>query len=210
MNLEAIKSELEANVPGCRLVLVANPSPSGQHSLLLDAGHAVAVALCLRDAPALRFDFCSNVTGIDWPGKQTTEIMKAHKLVDGIEQEVEELRTTATPGSLEVVYHLYSIEKKLGPLVLRMSTGDRDANVHLPSLTPVWRSAELQEREIFDLFGVVFDGHPDLRRLLMWDEFQDHPMRRDYVDPDDYEYEPTAHDEVLRRANQHLSEGGGR
>jgi NADH-quinone oxidoreductase subunit C len=91
-----------------------------------------------------------------------------------------------------------------------MSTGDRDANVHLPSLTPVWRSAELQEREIFDLFGVVFDGHPDLRRLLMWDEFQDHPMRRDYVDPDDYEYEPTAHDEVLRRANQHLSEGGGR
>jgi NADH-quinone oxidoreductase subunit C len=129
--------------------------------------------------------------------------------VDGIEQDVEELRTTATPGSLEVVYHLYSIEKKLGPLVLRMSTGDRDANVHLPSLTPVWRSAELQEREIFDLFGVVFDGHPDLRRLLMWDEFQDHPMRRDYVDPDDYEYEPTAHDEVLRRANQHLSEGGG-
>jgi NADH-quinone oxidoreductase subunit C len=209
MNLEAIKSELEANVPGCRLVLVANPSPSGQHSLLLDAGHAVAVALCLRDAPALRFDFCSNVTGIDWPGKQTTENVKARKLVDGIEQDVEELRTTATPGSLEVVYHLYSIEKKLGPLVLRMSTGDRDANVHLPSLTPVWRSAELQEREIFDLFGVVFDGHPDLRRLLMWDEFQDHPMRRDYVDPDDYEYEPTAHDEVLRRANQHLSEGGG-
>ena len=210
MNLEAIKSELEANVPGCRLVLVANPSPSGQHSLLLDAGHAIAVALCLRDAASLRFDFCSNVTGIDWPGKQTTEKVKVRKLIDGTQQEVEELRATVTPGSLEVVYHLFSIEKKLGPLVLRMSTGDRDANVHLPSLTPVWRSAELQEREIFDLFGVVFDGHPDLRRLLMWDEFQDHPMRRDYVDPDDYEYEPTAHDEVLRRANQHLSEGGGR
>jgi NADH-quinone oxidoreductase subunit C len=210
MNLEAIESEIEANVPGCRLVLIANPSPSGQHSLLLDAGHAMAVAIYLRDAASLRFDFCSNVTGIDWPAKELSEKVKVKKLVDGVEQEVEEVRKTTTPGSLEVVYHLFSIEKKLGPLVLRMSTGDRDANVHLPSLTPVWRSAELQEREIFDLFGVVFDGHPDLRRLLMWDEFQDHPMRRDYVDPDDYEYEPTAHDEVLRRANQHLSEGGGR
>jgi NADH-quinone oxidoreductase subunit C len=210
MNLEAIKSKLEAAVPGCRLVLVANPSPSGQHSLRIDSAHAVAVALCLRDAPGLRFDFCSNVTGIDWPGKQTTEKVMARKLVDGIEQDVEELRTIAPPGSLEVVYHLFSIEKKLGPLVLRISTGDRDANVHLPSLTPVWRSAELQEREIFDLFGVVFDGHPDLRRLLLWDEFQEHPMRRDYVEPDDYEYDPTAHDEVLRRANQHLSEAGGK
>ena len=218
MNLETIKSELEASVPGCRLERVANPSPSGQHSLRIDAAHAVAVATCLRDAPGLRFDFCSNVTGIDWPGRQTTEKVKLRKLIDGTEQEVEELRTTNLPGSLEVVYHLYSIEMKYGPIILRMSTIDRDADVHLPSLTPVWRSAELQEREIFDLFGVVFDGHPDLRRLLLWDEFVDHPMRRDYVNPDDYEYEPTAHDEVLRRANQHLSkageiilsEGGGR
>ena len=90
-----------------------------------------------------------------------------------------------------------------------MRTQDRGQGVHLPSLTPVWRSAELQEREIFDLFGVFFDGHPDLRRLLMWDEFQDHPMRRDYVDPDDYEYEPTAHDEVLQRAQQHRSQQSG-
>ena len=78
---------------------------------------------------------------------------------------------------------------------------------HLPSLTPVWRSAEYQEREVFDLYGVLFDGHPDLRRLLMWDDFVDHPMRRDYVDPDDYEYEPTAHGEVLERAKLH-AEGG--
>ncbi len=75
--------------------------------------------------------------------------------------------------------------------------------VHLPSLTPVWRSAEFQEREIFDLYGIHFDGHPDLRRILMWDEFVDHPMRKDYVEPDDYEYEPTPHDEVLERAKQH-------
>jgi NADH-quinone oxidoreductase subunit C len=84
-----------------------------------------------------------------------------------------------------------------------MRTANRSDQVELPSLTPVWRSAEFQEREIFDLFGIVFTGHPDLRRLLMWPEFKDHPMRRDYVEPDDFDYEPTAHDEVLARAKAH-------
>jgi len=51
--------------------------------------------------------------------------------------------------------------------------------------------------------GVRFDGHPDLRRILMWDEFQDFPMRKDYREPDDYEFEPTPHDEVLEKAKQH-------
>jgi len=209
MNFEEIKSEIEASVSGSRLEIVANPSPSAQHSLRVDPAHAVAVATYLRDAASLRLDFCSNVTGIDWPAKEISQKVKVKKLVDGVEKEVEDLRKTSTAGSLEVVYHLYSIEKKHGPVILRMSTGDRDADVHLPSLTPVWRSAELQEREIFDLYGVVFDGHPDLRRLLMWDDFVDHPMRRDYVDPDDFEYEPTAHDEVLARAQQHLRDVSG-
>jgi NADH-quinone oxidoreductase subunit C len=210
MNLETIKSELEANVTGCRLELVTNASPSAQHSLLVDAEHAVAVARFLRDAANLRFDYCSNVTGIDWPPKELTEKVKVKQLVDGVEKEVEEVHKTAIPGLLEVVYHLFSQELKYGPLPIRMRTEDRDTGVHLPSLTPIWRSAEFQEREIFDLYGVIFDGHPDLRRILMWDGFVDHPMRRDYVDPDDFEYEPTAHDEVLQRATQHLSEAGGR
>ena len=64
-------------------------------------------------------------------------------------------------------------------------------------------SAEFQEREAYDLYGIQFTGHPDLRRILMWDEFTDHPMRKDYVAPDDYEYEPTPHDEVLEKAKKH-------
>ena len=208
MNLDAIKSELEAACPGCRVEIVSNLSPSAQHSLLIDAEHGFAVATLLRDAPGLRFDFCSNVTGIDWPAKESSTKIKVTKLIDGVEKEVDEIQKTSIPGYLEVVYHLYSQELKHGPLPLRLRTADRDAAVHLPSFTPIWRSAEFQEREIFDLYGVVFDGHPDLRRLLMWDEFVDHPMRRDYVDPDDFEYEPTAHDEVLTRANQHLGKEG--
>jgi NADH-quinone oxidoreductase subunit C len=133
--------------------------------------------------------------------------------VDGVEQSaeetLEETRKRVEPGYLEVVYHLYSMAKKHGPVVIRMRTANRSDQVDLPSLTPVWRSAEFQEREIFDLYGIVFTGHPDLRRLLMWDGFKDHPMRRDYVEPDDFEYEPTAHDEVLARVIAHRAASVG-
>ena len=92
------------------------------------------------------------------------------------------------------------MELRHGPVILRLRTANRADQTHVPSLTPVWRGAEFQEREAYDLFGILFDGHPDLRRILMWDEFKDYPMRKDYVEPDDYEYEPTAHDEVLEKA----------
>jgi NADH-quinone oxidoreductase subunit C len=208
MTLEIIKSEIEAKIPGCVLEIIPNPSPSAQHSLRIDPAHAVAIATFLRDAEHLRFDYCSNVTGIDWPGKEISEKVKVKQIVDGVEQEVEEVRKSTTIGYLEVVYHLFSMEKKHGPVILRMRTEDRAERVHLPSVTPVWQSAEFQEREIFDLYGVIFDGHPDLRRILMWDGFKDHPMRKDYVEPDDYEYEPTPHDEVLERARQHRTVTG--
>jgi NADH-quinone oxidoreductase subunit C len=209
MTLEAIKSEIEANVPGCQLEIIPNTSPSAQHSLLVDAAHALTVASFLRDGAAVRLDYCSNVTGIDWPVKEVSTKTKVKKIVDGVEKDVDEVVKTQTGGYLEVVYHLYSMEQRQGPVILRMRTEDRADRVHLPSFTPLWRSADFQEREIFDLYGVIFDGHPDLRRLLMWEGFVDHPMRRDYVDPDDYEYEPTAHDEVLKRANEHKSAEGG-
>jgi NADH-quinone oxidoreductase subunit C len=206
--VEEIRAAIEVAVPGAGVTIVPNNSPSGQHSLRLKPGSAVAVARFLRDDAELALDFLSNVTGVDWPDKEIAEKVKVTrtvtKTVEGVEQTadetVEETQKRVEPGCLEVVYHLYSMAKKHGPVVLRMRTGNRSDQVELPSLTPVWRSAEFQEREVFDLYGVVFKGHPDLRRLLMWDEFKDHPMRRDYVDPDDYEYEPTAHDEVLARA----------
>jgi NADH-quinone oxidoreductase subunit C len=208
MTLEEIKSEIEANVPGCLLEIIPNPSPSAQHSLLVDTAHAFAVASFLRDGSAMRLDYCSNVTGVDWPVKEVSTKVKVKKLVDGVEKEVDEVLKTQTGGYLEVVYHLFSMEKRLGPVILRVRTVDRAQDVHVPSLTPLWRSCDYQEREVFDLYGVHFDGHPDLRRLLMWEGFVDHPMRRDYVDPDDYEYEPTPHDEVLRRAQQHQAAEG--
>ena len=203
--VEQIKTRLEAAVPGANVRIVPNDSPSGQRSLLVDAEHGLPAARFLRDDSVLLLDYCSNVTGVDWPEMELTEKVKVKKLVEGVEKEVEETRVTKRPGYLEAVYHLYSIEKKHGPVIVRLRTEDRAEKNHLPSLTPVWRSCEFQEREIFDLYGIVFDGHPDLRRILMWDGFKDFPMRKDYVEPDDYEYEPTPHDEVLERAKAHQS-----
>jgi len=201
--LEEIKSQLEAAIPGTRIEIVPNPGPANQPSLLLDHEHAVAVARFLRDDPALRFDYCSNVTGVDWLDRTVKTKVKVKKLVDGQEKEVEEIQEQFFPGYLEAVYHLYSIALRLGPLVVRLRTRDRSDGTVIPSLTPIWRSAEFQEREIYDLYGIRFQGHPDLRRILMWDEFTDFPMRKDYREPDDYEYEPTPHDEVLERAKEH-------
>lgn len=204
IDVEAVKARLEAGVAGYVVEIVINPSVCAQHSLLLPPSGAMLIATHLRDVEG--FDYCSNVTGIDWPSREVTEKIKVKQLVDGVEQEAEETRKRTTDAYLEVVYHLYSMKNPKGPLVLRMRTGDRNEKVHLPSLTPVWRSAEFQEREVFDLYGVIFDGHPDLRRILMWEEFEDFPMRRDYVEPDDYEYEPTAHDDVLQKTQAHYRE----
>jgi NADH-quinone oxidoreductase subunit C len=202
-SFEQIKARLEAAVPGAHIEIIPNGSPSAQRSLLIDSANAVTVATLLRDDAELRLDYCSNVTGVDWLDAEFTEKARVKQVIDGVEQEVEQTRKTIRPGFLEAVYHLFSMEKKHGPLILRLRTANRTDRVHLPSLTPVWRACEFQEREIFDLFGIVFDGHPDLRRILMWDEFKDHPMRRDYAAPDDFEYEPTPHDEVLERAKEH-------
>jgi NADH-quinone oxidoreductase subunit C len=204
-SLEQIKARVEAAVPGSKIDIVINPGPSQQSSLLIDNEHATAVARFLRIDPALRLDFCSNATGVDWLDRTVKKTVKVKKIIDGAEKDVDETQEEFFPGYLEAVYHLYSMTHKHGPVVIRMRTADRADGARLPSLTPLWRSAEFQEREIFDLYGIRFDGHPDLRRILMWDEFVDHPMRKDYRDPDDYEYEPTPHDEVLERAKQHYA-----
>jgi len=205
--LEQLKVRIESAVPGARVEIVPNGAPASQPSLLLDHGHARAVAAFLRDDPELRFDYASNATGVDWPARTVKEKIKVKKVVAGVEKEVEEMSERKTPAYLEAVYHLYSIARKHGPLILRLRTENRADRVSLPSLTPVWRGCEFQEREIFDLYGIAFEGHPDLRRILMWPEFTDYPMRKDYVPPDDYEYEPTPHEEVLAKARRHYPGG---
>ena len=111
-----------------------------------------AVAKFLRESPDFQMDYLSSVTGADYL------------------------------QYLESVYHLYSIEKKSGPIVLRVRVS-RD-NPKIPSLVPIYRGAEFQEREAYDMFGIIYEGHPDLRRIFMWEGFDGFPLRKDYQQED--------------------------
>jgi NADH-quinone oxidoreductase subunit C len=79
----------------------------------------------------------------------------------------------------EVVYHLTSIRLNL-MTAIKVRSDDRE-NPRAPSVTSVWAGANLQEREAYDLMGIVFEGHPDLRRVFLWDGFAGHPLRKDYL-----------------------------
>ncbi|MFH0984114.1 MAG: NADH-quinone oxidoreductase subunit C [Candidatus Omnitrophota bacterium] len=120
--------------------------------LLEDPKDLPRVALFLKESPKFLLDYLSSVTGADYL------------------------------TYLESVYHLYSMAKKQGPVVLRVRVTKNNARV--PSLVQVYLSAGLQEREAFDTFGIIYEGHPDLRRLFMWDEFQGSPLRKDYEQED--------------------------
>ncbi len=179
-----IKARIEQAVPNAK-VTVENGA------LIVDRSCWIEVARYLRDDMALQLDFCSNLCAVDW-------LPRKEKIKVG-DQEIER----EAPGYLEVVYHLYSVARRHGPLTVKCRTGDRDQDTHIPSVTPIWRGAEYQEREAYDLYGIHFDGHPDLRRILMWEGFKDWPMRKDYKQPDDFEWEPTPHDWVVERVKEH-------
>ncbi len=86
------------------------------------------------------------------------------------------------PQYFEVVYYLYGVAQPKDALVLRVRLTDK-ANPVMPSLTPIWPGADFQEREVYDMMGIRFEGHPNLRRILMWEGFQGYPLRKDYKEP---------------------------
>jgi NADH-quinone oxidoreductase subunit C len=79
----------------------------------------------------------------------------------------------------EVVYQLTSLKHNHG-LALKVRCSDRE-NPVLPSVTGLWRGADFQEREIYDLLGISFEGHPNLRRIVLWEGFEGHPLRKDFL-----------------------------
>ena len=121
-----------------------------QPTLLLGREQIVAACAALRDLPALRFALLSDVTAVDW--------------------------WPAEPR-FQIVYHLASLEHGQR-LRLKVALGGQDA--HVPTMTTLWSGANWLEREVFDLFGIVFDGHPDLRRVLMPEDWEGYPLRKDY------------------------------
>ncbi|MCA9949386.1 MAG: NADH-quinone oxidoreductase subunit D [Anaerolineales bacterium] len=127
---------------------IVDDTREGYEGVIVAPDRLVEVATALRDE--FGFNYLSSVTGVD----------------------------LIQDDKMEVVYHVYSIEKGGGPVVMKAQTDRADAVV--PSLISVWPGADFQEREAWDLLGIRFDGHPDLRRILTWDGFEGHPLRKDW------------------------------
>ena len=96
---------------------------------------------------------------------------------------------------IEIVYNLYSYRHR-HHFTLKVDT-PRD-NPVVPTLSGLWSHADWQEREVFDLLGVVFEGHPDLRRILMPEDWPGHPLRKDFVEPEEYHGISTSRESLLK------------
>ena len=166
-----LKSAIERDVPGSRVTVVGA-------CLVLAPADVVTVCRYLRDHADYALDYLSNLTVADYLPAATAAQAGPPK-PDAPPVAESAIGVTAGTGRLQVVYHLYSMAQKHGPVELRVDLPR--ANPVVASVMPLWRGAEFQEREAFDLFGVRFEGHPDLRRILLWDGFEGHPLRKDYV-----------------------------
>ncbi len=127
----------------------------GDHTAVVDRSAIPDILRFCRDDPALRFEILMDLTAVDYlkyPGRE-----------DG--------------PRFEVVYHLYSLTHNHRSR-LKVRVEEEDAVV--PTAVPLWPVANWFEREVWDMFGIRFEGHPDLRRLLMYEEFQGYPLRKDY------------------------------
>ena len=152
MDGQAILARLRARLGGR---VVETHDFRGDHTAVVARDALLdALALC-RDEPALRFDLLVDVTAVDYlkfPGRE-----------DG--------------PRFEVVYHLYSIEHNHR---VRLKVRVEQDDAWMPTATSLWPIANWLEREVWDMFGLRFEGHPDLRRLLLYEEFVGHPLRKDY------------------------------
>ena len=96
---------------------------------------------------------------------------------------------------IEVVYHLYSYKHRH---LFTLKVGAPRDNPVVPTVSGIWSHADWQEREVFDLLGVVFEGHPDLRRILMPEDWPGHPLRKDFVEPEEYHGISTSRESLLK------------
>lgn len=123
----------------------------GELTLHIRRERLVEVAKILRDTPSLRFEFCLGVSGVHYPNEKGRE--------------------------LHAVYPLLSITNNRR---IRLEVSVPESDPHIPSLVEVWAGNNWNERETYDMFGIIFDGHPALTRILMPDDWPGHPQRKDY------------------------------
>ena len=135
--------------------IIETHSNFGDDTAVVDPKAWKAVCRFLRDEPELDFDMPVDLCGVDYPNRSPS-------------------------GRMEVVMHLYSVSKK-HRIRIKARVGDEDMEgAELDSVTSIWAGMNWLEREVWDMSGVRFVGHPDLRRILMYPEFEGHPLQRTY------------------------------
>jgi NADH-quinone oxidoreductase subunit C len=122
----------------------------GDATAIVDRAALLDVCRYLRDDPEMGFDLLSDVTAVDYYGRKPR---------------------------FEVVYHLVSIERVHR---LRIKVGIEEDDAKIPSVVSIWAGADWLEREAWDMYGIQFDGHPNLKRIYLYEQFEGHPLRKDY------------------------------
>ncbi|MFN2370421.1 MAG: NADH-quinone oxidoreductase subunit C [Candidatus Krumholzibacteriia bacterium] len=144
-------------------------------------GSIAEACLFLRDDPRLAFEQLMCLTGIDWDGYDENGKGKSVAILGYGDDGTPETTGRVAEGDLGVAYHLFShSQRHKFTLRVRMP---RAANT-VPTIAHVWPTANWHEREAWDLMGIHFAGHPDLRRMLLEEDWVGHPLRKDYVMPD--------------------------
>jgi NADH-quinone oxidoreductase subunit C len=130
--------------------LLSAEQAHGEETIVVSRDRAPEILRALREDPKFGFEMLSDLTAVDWPER--------------------------TPR-FQVVYNLFSLRLK-HRLRVKVEVPEQDPWVH--SAYEIWKSADWLERECYDMFGIDFKGHPDLRRILLYDSFQGYPLRKDY------------------------------
>ena len=156
INVEDVHQAIEAKF-GTESATIINPQ-SLQPILLIPSSHLLEICQFLKEDKDLFFDYLASITAIDnGPDK----------------------------GNIDVLYHLTSIPYQRN-CILKVRIPREIENTTLPSVSKIWQTANWHEREAFDLVGVVFEGHPDLRRILLPSDWVGHPLRKDYQEEELY------------------------
>ena len=125
-------------------------TPFGDETLLIRKENIIKILKFLKETPELEYSLLLDITCVDYIGQEPR---------------------------FELIYHVYSFRLNHR---LRIKTKISEKNPFIESSTSLWKNANWLEREVFDMFGIKFKNHPDLRRILMYDEFEGHPLRKDY------------------------------
>jgi len=123
----------------------------GDQTITVQKNALIELFKCLRDDPELDFKFLMDLTAVDYLNRKDNRF--------------------------EVVYHFYSL-KHNDRLRVKVPVSEDDCTID--SVSSLWKTANWYEREVWDLYGIKFNGHPDMRRILLYEEFKGHPLRKDY------------------------------